>query len=237
MRHLASQAGLVLRNAALTAELQATIDELRASRRRLVEAQDAERQRIERNLHDGAQQQLVALTSSSACWKRPRRPRRRPAAGAADCAPGCMRPWMTCVPWPGGSTRRCWPTRDWPPRCARRRARPRFPSRSRPMASAATRGRPRPRRTSASSRPCKTSRSTRGLPGHSHPDLPGRAARVHRHRRRRRLRHREVHPRHRPAGHGRPAGRRGRHPPHPLCARAGHHHQRHPARGRANKFG
>ena len=55
MRHLASQAGLVLRNAAL-------IDELRASRRRLVEAQDAERRKIERNLHDGAQQQLVALT-------------------------------------------------------------------------------------------------------------------------------------------------------------------------------
>jgi signal transduction histidine kinase len=62
LRHLASQAGLVLRNAALTAELQATIDELRASRRRLVEAQDAERRKIERNLHDGAQQQLIALT-------------------------------------------------------------------------------------------------------------------------------------------------------------------------------
>jgi signal transduction histidine kinase len=62
LRHLASQAGLVLRNAALTAELQASIDELRASRRRLVEAQDAERRKIERNLHDGAQQQLIALT-------------------------------------------------------------------------------------------------------------------------------------------------------------------------------
>ena len=62
MRHLASQAGLVLRNAALAAELRATIDELRASRRRLVEAQDAERRKIERNLHDGAQQQLIALT-------------------------------------------------------------------------------------------------------------------------------------------------------------------------------
>jgi signal transduction histidine kinase len=57
---LASQAGLVLRNVRLTAELQATIDDLRASRRRLVQAQDNERQRIERNLHDGAQQQLVA---------------------------------------------------------------------------------------------------------------------------------------------------------------------------------
>jgi signal transduction histidine kinase len=62
LRHLASQAGLILRNAALTAELQAMIDELRASRRRLVEAQDAERRKIERNLHDGAQQQLIALT-------------------------------------------------------------------------------------------------------------------------------------------------------------------------------
>ena len=62
LEHLASQAGLVLRNAALTAELQATIDDLRASRRRLVRAQDAERHKIERNLHDGAQQQLVALT-------------------------------------------------------------------------------------------------------------------------------------------------------------------------------
>src|SRR5215470_17032482 len=54
LQDLASQAGLVLRNAAL-------IDELRASRRRLVGAQDAERRKIERNLHDGAQQQLVGL--------------------------------------------------------------------------------------------------------------------------------------------------------------------------------
>ena len=61
LAHLASQAGLVLRNVRLTAELRATIDDLRASRRRLVKAQDEERQRIERNLHDGAQQQLVAL--------------------------------------------------------------------------------------------------------------------------------------------------------------------------------
>ena len=62
-QHLASQAGLVLRNAALTAELRATIGELRQPLRlRLVEAQDAERRKIERNLHDGAQQQLIALT-------------------------------------------------------------------------------------------------------------------------------------------------------------------------------
>jgi len=51
---LAAQAGLVLRNVRL-------IEELRASRQRLVAAQDEERRRLERNLHDGAQQQLVAL--------------------------------------------------------------------------------------------------------------------------------------------------------------------------------
>ncbi|HEY2802435.1 MAG TPA: histidine kinase [Actinomycetota bacterium] len=58
---LAAQAGLVLRNARLTAELLANVEELRASRRRLVQAQDEERRKIERNLHDGAQQQLVAV--------------------------------------------------------------------------------------------------------------------------------------------------------------------------------
>jgi signal transduction histidine kinase len=61
LEHVASQAGMLLRNLRLTTELRATIDELRASRRRLVEAQDSERRRIERNIHDGAQQQLVAL--------------------------------------------------------------------------------------------------------------------------------------------------------------------------------
>jgi signal transduction histidine kinase len=54
IRDLAGQAGLVLRNARL-------IEELRGSRQRLVAAQDSERRRIERNIHDGAQQQLVAL--------------------------------------------------------------------------------------------------------------------------------------------------------------------------------
>ncbi len=52
---LASQAGLVLRNVRL-------VEELRASQRRLVTAQDQERRRLERNIHDGAQQQLVALS-------------------------------------------------------------------------------------------------------------------------------------------------------------------------------
>jgi signal transduction histidine kinase len=58
---LASQAGLVLRNVSLTEELLARLEDLRASRQRLVKAQDEERRRLERNIHDGAQQQLVAL--------------------------------------------------------------------------------------------------------------------------------------------------------------------------------
>ena len=58
---LAHQAGLVLKNVGLSADLLARLEELRASRQRLVQAQDLERRRLERNLHDGAQQHLVAL--------------------------------------------------------------------------------------------------------------------------------------------------------------------------------
>jgi len=59
---LAAQVGLVLRNVRLTEELRGNLEELRASRQRIVAAQDQERRRLERNIHDGAQQELVALT-------------------------------------------------------------------------------------------------------------------------------------------------------------------------------
>jgi signal transduction histidine kinase len=62
MSDLAAQAGLVLRNVGLTEELRQRIEDLRAAQKRLVSAQDAERRRLERNIHDGAQQQLVALS-------------------------------------------------------------------------------------------------------------------------------------------------------------------------------
>jgi signal transduction histidine kinase len=58
---LAHEAGLALKNERLAAELRQRLQELTVSRQRLVTAQDAERHRIERNLHDGAQQDLVAL--------------------------------------------------------------------------------------------------------------------------------------------------------------------------------
>jgi signal transduction histidine kinase len=61
LHDLASQAGLVLRNVGLTAELVARLEDLQASRQRIVAAGNEARKRLERNIHDGAQQQLVAL--------------------------------------------------------------------------------------------------------------------------------------------------------------------------------
>jgi signal transduction histidine kinase len=54
-------AGIALKNERLAAELRARVNELSASRARIVGAGDQERRRLERNLHDGAQQRLVAL--------------------------------------------------------------------------------------------------------------------------------------------------------------------------------
>src|SRR5262245_51693130 len=59
---VSAAAGIALENARLQAELRARLDELRASRARILEAAQIERQRLERNLHDGAQQRLVALS-------------------------------------------------------------------------------------------------------------------------------------------------------------------------------
>ena len=65
---LAAQTASVVQNLHLTSELRARVDELstraeelRGSRMRIVQAHDAERRRLERNIHDGAQQHLVAL--------------------------------------------------------------------------------------------------------------------------------------------------------------------------------
>ena len=54
-------AAIALENEQLQAESEARLSELRASRERVIAAGDAERRRLERNLHDGAQQRLVAL--------------------------------------------------------------------------------------------------------------------------------------------------------------------------------
>jgi signal transduction histidine kinase len=57
----AAASSLAIDNERLKADLRARVEELRVSRLRIVEATDATRRRIERDLHDGAQQQLVAL--------------------------------------------------------------------------------------------------------------------------------------------------------------------------------
>jgi signal transduction histidine kinase len=59
---VSAAAAIGLENGRLHAELRARLEELRGSRQRVIEAGQAERQRLERNLHDGAQQRLIALS-------------------------------------------------------------------------------------------------------------------------------------------------------------------------------
>ena len=66
MSDLAAQAGLLLHNIGLTQQLEARLTELRASRLRIVAAADDQRRRIERDIHDGAQQQLLAIAGKLA---------------------------------------------------------------------------------------------------------------------------------------------------------------------------
>jgi signal transduction histidine kinase len=61
LKAVSTAAGLALENERLLAELRAQLEQLRESRARIVEAGDTERRRLERNLHDGAQQRLVSL--------------------------------------------------------------------------------------------------------------------------------------------------------------------------------
>jgi signal transduction histidine kinase len=62
VRLTAAAASMALEHSRLQAEVQAQLELVRASRARIVEAGDAERRRLERDLHDGAQQRLVTLT-------------------------------------------------------------------------------------------------------------------------------------------------------------------------------
>ena len=61
LTNLGRQAALAIRNSQLAAELAARLEELAASRARLVQAEEAGRRRLERDLHDGVQQELVGL--------------------------------------------------------------------------------------------------------------------------------------------------------------------------------
>ena len=59
---VSAAAGIAIENGRLHVELRARLEELRGSRSRVIEAGQKERQRLERNLHDGAQQRLIALS-------------------------------------------------------------------------------------------------------------------------------------------------------------------------------
>jgi signal transduction histidine kinase len=59
---VSAAAGIALENGQLQAELRARVEELAGSRARVIDAEQKERQRLERNLHDGAQQRLVSLS-------------------------------------------------------------------------------------------------------------------------------------------------------------------------------
>ena len=83
-------------------------EQLAASRARLVEAGDAERRRLERNLHDGAQQRLVALALHLAAAQNliesdPDEARQLLEEGARSWPPR----WRSCASWPAASTRPC----------------------------------------------------------------------------------------------------------------------------------
>ncbi len=62
VRSAGAAAGMAIANERLRAEVRAQLEEVRASRQRIVEAGDRERRRVERNLHDGAQQRLVTIS-------------------------------------------------------------------------------------------------------------------------------------------------------------------------------
>ena len=107
MRAAGAAAGLALRNERLDAELRARYEELRASRARLVAAGDAARRRIERDLHDGAQQHLVSL----ALTLRLARSSAEPGSQAASCSTArsrsSSRAWPSCASSPAASIPPC----------------------------------------------------------------------------------------------------------------------------------
>ena len=109
---------LATENRRLTAELRATLEQVRDSRARIVAAGDEARRRIERDLHDGAQQLLVSTASSSTS------PRPRQARGTLRSPAHLTRPLpsstallSSCGNWQAESLRRAWRTVASSPRC------------------------------------------------------------------------------------------------------------------------
>ena len=99
---------LALQHSRLQAEVNAQLDQVRASRARIVEAADTARRRLERDLHDGAQQRLVTLNLALGMARRPSG-RSGPRTGMPSSTRRRRRPEKpssSCASWPGVSTRR-----------------------------------------------------------------------------------------------------------------------------------
>ena len=169
LAEVARRLAIVLHNRSLDAALQATLDDLRranaelqASRRRLVATADAERRRIERDLHDGAQQHLVALAVSLRLVRDSLAASASPAdielldeldRGVRETIAVAARPGARHLP-AAAARRRAWSE-------ALRAAAKRSPLRRHGVARptwAAIPSRWRPRCTSAASRRCRTRR-------------------------------------------------------------------------------
>jgi signal transduction histidine kinase len=84
LEEVGTAARLALDHERLQAELRAQLEALRASRARTVQAADAERRRLERDLHDGAQQRLVVLSFALALLRDATGPDAAPRATAAE---------------------------------------------------------------------------------------------------------------------------------------------------------
>ena len=152
---LAGQAGLVLRNVRL-------IEELQESRRRIVTAQDERARKLERDIHDGAQQQLVALAVKLGLAEQlASRDADKTTALLAELKDDAADALENVRDLARGSTRRCSRTTVCPRRSRRRPARWRSPCSCTPTGRIATPPRSRRPSTSAVSRRYRTSRSTR----------------------------------------------------------------------------
>ena len=168
LTELARQVGLALHNVQLDSALQESIDEVRrqaeelqASRARIVAASDAARRQIERNLHDGAQQHLVALAVNVRLARR--LAETDPAASIEildDLGQGLRTRCRSCDPSPTASTRPCWSTGASGRRCRPRPVGRRYRPRSRRPTCAGSPRRKRRPSTSAAWRPCRTPAST-----------------------------------------------------------------------------
>lgn len=118
--------------ARLRVEVRVQLAEVESSRARIVAAAAAERRKLERDLHDGAQQRLVALGMRCAMRRASSTPT-RPAPAARSTPPSGRSPSRlpSCGRSPAACVRACWTATAWPARSPTSRAGRRYPSASR----------------------------------------------------------------------------------------------------------